>query len=163
MYVLDEEVDKVVGRDEELQDVIHGRKVMLWRPGQTVGLIVQASLVLGWIGMSLALFWLLKPSVQTFAYYIVGALLIAAPLNVLNYRMVRGAPGARTHTYRFGILMALLAAGSLVVCLKHANIVASTMAAVGLVMNIVAVKLIAGRSYALLSAGFRAQRKVLGK
>jgi len=128
MFISDEVVDKLVERDEELQAVVQGRKVMLWRPGQTVGIAVQASLTLGWIGTSLGLFWLSKPSVQTFVYYILGALVVAAPINYLNYRMIRGWPAARTHIYRFSLAMVILAGLAVATCLLGGNTVASILA-----------------------------------
>jgi hypothetical protein len=162
MYVRDDVVDDLVARDAALQEVVQGRKAMLWRPGQTVGLAVQASLTLGWIGVSLALFWLFTPSVKTFVYFIAGSLLGAAPINWINYRMVRGWPAARSYMYRFATATAALASVSVAVCLLGSNKSATGLAVAGLAFNLLAMRLVAGEKYGLLSATFRAQRKYIG-
>ena len=160
-YFRDEVADELVRQDPELLAVVQGRKVMLWRPGQTAALGAQASLMFGWVGMSLALFWLATPSVKTFAYYIAGALVGAAPMNLFNYRMVRGWTQARAHMYRLSMTMVVSSVLTLLACLVGANRVASVMACVGLAFNVLAIQLIASRRYALLSATFRAQRTLL--
>jgi hypothetical protein len=160
-YVRDEVVDEIVERDEELQAVVQGRQVMLWRPGQTVGLAVQASLTLGWIGLSLGLFWLFTPSVRTFAFFIGGAFLGAAPINWISYQMVRGWPAARAYMYRFSVVTAIMSGLSVALGIFGSNNNAAILTIVGFVFNIVAMRLVAGKKYALLSATFRAQRKHL--
>ena len=161
MYTRDEIGDELVQQDRELQAVVQGRKVMLWRPGQVAALGAQVSLMFGWAGVSLSLFWLSTPSVKTFAYFIVGVIVAAAPMNLLNYRVVRGWPAARTHFYRFSVSMVVLSGLSLLVCVFGGNKVAIALAGAGLALNAVAMGLIGSRKYALLSATFRAQRKFL--
>jgi hypothetical protein len=159
MYIRDEVVDEIVARHETLQNVVQGRTVMVWRPGQTAALATMGCLMFGWAGTSLSLFWLATPSVKTFAYCVVAAFVVAAPMNLFNYRVVRGAPRARTYMYRFSVAMVGASSLALIACVIGLNKVAIVMAAVGVALNLIAAKLIAGHGYALLSATFRAQRE----
>jgi hypothetical protein len=159
MYISDEVVDQVVANNATLQDVVQGRSLMLWRPGQTATLAAQCCMMFGFIATSLAVFWLWPLTLDSFKYYFFAGILPGgATLAWLFNAVVRGKPNARTHIYRYSIAtvaISICVALACILLMKNASI---GLAAAGLAFNAIAMRLIAGQGYAMISAMFRAQR-----
>jgi hypothetical protein len=158
MFILDETADEIVRNHAKLQDLVHGRTAMVWLPGQGAGVGAQACLMFGGAATGLSVLWLSTITVQHFMYFMIGAAIFAAVHGATFYAVLRGRPQARTHTYRFGIAMVSLSTCIAITCLVRGAKVPLTLAAAGFAFNVLAMRLISGPSYALLSAIFRAQR-----
>ena len=158
MYILDETADRTVREHRNIQDVVQGKTAMLWLPGQGAGVAAQGSLTFGWAGTCLAALWLMQFNSQLFMCLILTTLVFAAGLSLTFHAVLRGKPQARTRAYRFSVAMAAVAGSVALFCLARGAKLPLAIAAVGLAFNVLATRLIAGPSYALLSAIFRAQR-----
>lgn len=159
MYVHDEVVDQVVTNNETLQDVVQGRTLMLWRPGQTATLAAQCCMMFGSIATSLAVVWLWPLTLDSFKYYFfIGILPLGGALAWLFNGVVRGRPNARTHIYRYSIATVVISICVALPCILLVKSVSIGLAAAGLAFNASAMRLIAGQGYAMISAMFRAQR-----
>src|ERR1700759_3197241 len=105
-YVRDDVVDAVIARDETLQEVVQGRRLMLWRPGTTATVIAQGCLMFGGIGLMGSVLWLWPLSVSSFKYgFFFGLLPLATVTGGVFHCVVRGWPSARTINYRFALVM----------------------------------------------------------
>jgi len=158
MFILDETADEIVQKQAQLQDLVHGKTAMLWLPGQGAGVGAQACLMFGGAATGLSVLWLSTITTQHFMYFMIGAAIFAAVHGATFYAVLRGRPQARTCAYRFGIAMASMSTCVAIACLVRSAKVPLAIAAAGLTLNVLAIRLIAGPSYALLSAIFRAQR-----
>lgn len=160
MYVRDDVVDAVVAKDQTLQDVVQGRRLMLWRPGTLATVAAQGCMMFGGIGLLGSVLWLWPITTNSFKYaFFCGLLPLATTTAGLFQGVVRGWPPARTYSYRFAIVMTSLSACVAFASLALWKIISLGCAAVGLVFHLGAIWLIAGEGYALTSALFRAQRK----
>lgn len=158
-YFHDVAADKVVAENPTLQEVVQGRRLMLWRPGQTATVGAQVSMMFGGIAATNAILWLKTPSFEQFAYTLFGGLGSLALLTaVLFGGVVSGRAKARTYIYRFSAGMAVVSGCMLVASLLINSLLSIACSATALALNTIAVRLISGRSYALISAMFRAQR-----
>jgi hypothetical protein len=154
-YVRDDVVDAVIARNQTLQEVVQGRRLMLWRPGTTATVIAQGCLMFGGIGLMGSVLWLWPPSVATFKYgFFFGLLPLAAVTGGVFHGVVRGWPSARTINYRFALVMSALSVCAAIVSLTLWKLVSLATAGAS-----VAAWLISGEGYAITSAMFRAQRE----
>ena len=89
-YVPDDVVDAVIARNQTLQEVVQGQRLMLWRPGTTATVIAQGCLMFGGIGLIGSVLWFWPPSIATFKYgFFFGLLLLAAVTGGVFHGVVR--------------------------------------------------------------------------
>jgi hypothetical protein len=159
-YVRDDVVDAVIARNQSLQEVVQGRRLMLWRPGTTATVIAQCSLMFGGIGLMGSVLWLWPLSVDSFKYgFFFGLLPLAAVTGGVFHGVLRGWPSARTINFRFALVMTALSVCAVVVSLTFWKLVSLASASVSIAFHLAAAWLISGEGYAITSAMFRAQRQ----
>jgi hypothetical protein len=81
-----------------------------------------------------------------------------SPLAWLFNAVVRGKRNARAHIYRYSIATVVISTCVALACIILSKNVSIGLAAAGLALNAIAMRLIAGQGYAMISAMFRAQR-----
>src|ERR1700759_622107 len=117
-YVPDDVVDAVIARNQTLQEVVQGQRLMLWRPGTTATVIAQGCLMFGGIGLIGSVLWFWPPSIATFKYgFFFGLLLLAAVTGGVFHGVVRGWASARMIIFRFAPVMTALSVCAAVVSL----------------------------------------------
>ena len=157
-FVRDAVVDEIVRKDERLQDHIHARIVILWLPGMSSVIAVQCLLMVAGIGIALALLWFWPLTAEHFKYYVGGIVLGSIPMAALYNLLIRGFASARTNMFRLSVAYASIAAVQMIVFLVTTHKVSLCSAAISFAAGLAAVQQIAGPSYALLAAIYRAQR-----
>jgi hypothetical protein len=158
VYIRDEKADAIVRANAEIQDAVQGRSIMLWLPGQTAGLSVNMCLMFGWMGFAISVYRMVPELRHAMGWYALGICTLSAAMGVNWFMLVRGHPAGRTRMHRHAVVT--LAVGALVtaVALLRNDWIAAGLAAAGVVFALVAQRLIAGPSYALFAAFYRAKR-----
>jgi hypothetical protein len=158
-YVRDDQVDAAISKDPALQEVVQGRRLMLWRPGTAATVMAQGCLMFGGISLMGSVLWHWPLTGDSFKCgFFFGLLPLAAMTGGVFHGVVRGWSSARTINYRFAVLMTTLAACAALLGLARWKLVSVASAGVSIAFHLAAVWLIAGEGYATTSAMFRAQR-----
>ncbi len=158
MYTRDEAADTIIAGDEKLQAAVEGRTVLLLVPGHAAGVSTNLCLMFGWMGALIAIYRMVPQLREMMQWYAVAAVTVMSAMGVIYYAVLRGRPSARSRMYAYTITSLAFAIAIVAVALVRADWVAAGLAAVGVVFVAIAVRVVAGPSYALLSAFFRAQR-----
>lgn len=157
-YVRDDAADDVVRKHEKLQDVVHGRAVMLWLPATASGLAVQAALLLGAAGPIMAVVFMRYRNASELPVYIGSLFALALVTGLLFRAVVRGTASGRTRMYRMSLVQLCLGACVVLASIARGHTASTVVSTAGTLMSFVASRLIAGPDYALWSAIYRAQR-----
>jgi hypothetical protein len=158
VYIRDEKADAIVSANAKMQDAVQGRSILLWLPGQTAGLSVNLCLMFGWMGAVISVYRMAPVLRQTMGWYALGICVLSLAMGVHWFMLVRGHRAGRSRMYWHAI--ATLAVGAVItaVALLRSDWVAAGLAGVGVIFSMVAQRLIAGPSYALFAAFYRAKR-----
>lgn len=158
MYMSDEKADAVVAKQSDIQRAVQGATIMLWVPGHGAGVAVNMCLLLGWIGSVLAVYRMRPPMLETIPYYYAAGAAAIVIMGFLAFLVLRGYRLARSYIYRFSLALIAVATVTASVAGIIGDRLAVGFALFGVVMSAVARRLVAGPSYAMFSAFFRAKR-----
>lgn len=158
MYTSDENADSIIVSNDKVRDAVQGNAIMLWLPGQGAGVGVNACLMLSWMGILISLIRMVPALRQPAAWYLLLIGVMAAAMGVHWFMILRGQAAARRRMYRYAV--ATLAIGVLITitALLRTDKVAAALVGVGTALSFAAVRIIAGPSYALFAAFYRAKR-----
>ncbi len=131
---------------------------MLWLPGQTAGVSVNMCLMFGWMGIAISVYRMVPELRHAMGWYVLGICVLSGAMGVNWFMLVRGHRAGRTRMHWHAV--ATLAVGVLVtvVALLRSDWIAAGLVATGVGFVLVAERLIAGPSYALFAAFYRAKR-----
>ena len=157
MYILDKTADDFVARNQVLQDVVQGKRVVFWLPGYGAVASVPMLLSIGWGGTALGLAHLASLE-RNPAWFLLSAVIVVSLIGVFNVRVLRGFARARASMHQLSV--ALVFVGMVVVGagVDGFSLTQWVPSGIGLLASIVARYLIAGNFYAALCAFFRARR-----
>lgn len=158
VYVRDQDADAIIAKDAKIQDAVQGRSIMLWLPGQGVGVSVNICLTFGWMGSVISVYRMVPQLRYMMGWYVLGILAVLSPMSIIWYAILRGHPAARSRMHAFTIATLVVGIVVSAVALVRGDMIAAGLAAAGLAFTFVALRLVAGPSYALLTAFFRAKR-----
>ena len=158
MYITDESADSIIVSNAKLRDTVQGNALVLWLPGQGAGVGANLCLMLCWMGALISLFRVVPVLRQPTPWYLLFICVMAASMGVHWFMVLRGQRAARRRMYRYAV--ATLAVGVIVTitALLRSDKVAAALVGVGTVFAFAAVRIIAGPSYALFAAFYRAKR-----
>lgn len=162
-YIEDVAADQVVANDPALQEVVQGRRLLLWGPGYSSWVGAQSCMSFGSICSVLAIAFLSPLNLERFWMIMaLGLMPVGLSLIGLSQTVLRGYKIGRIYIYRFTQLLSLAASCVVVVCLMQTTgkawRFALGLSVVGLVLSVTSMLLVAGTGYALASAVFRARR-----
>ena len=163
-YVADAEVDAVVASDGSLQDVVQGRQITLWGPGYAATAGAQACSSLGAVCSLVAVVFLGPLELERVAHFFAFGILPSGALLVgINQAVLRGWKRARRCVYRLSQVLSASSFAVFLVCLflreaQRQWFFAVSVSVLGVLLSVIAMRLVAGPSYALTSAVFRARR-----
>jgi hypothetical protein len=157
-FIRDGAADETVRNDKRLQDHIHARTVILWLPGMSAGVAVQGLLMFAGAGIAISALWFGSIDAERFKYFVFAVVLGSIPMAMLFNALVRGVSSARTWMFRLSLAHSFIAALETLAFLILGRSISAVVASIGFVLSLMAARLVAGASYALLAAIYRAQR-----
>lgn len=127
-------------------------------PGHVAGVSVNACLMIGGIGTLIGAFHLFPLLKESIGWYLFAIGTFAASLATFWTVVLRGYRPGRSLINYFALASLGAAATLFVLALARTDRIGMGIVGVGLVFHIAAQRLIAGPSYALFTAFFRAKR-----
>jgi len=131
---------------------------MLWLPGQGAGVTVNMCLTIGWMGSAISVYRMVSEIRQSMGWYALGIGALSAAMGIHWFMIIRGHRAARILMYLQAV--ATLSIGAMVTAAGfiRSDIVAAGLAGVGTFFALAAMRLVAGPSYAMFAAFYRAKR-----
>jgi hypothetical protein len=158
MYISDQSADATIVTNDKIRAAVEGKAAMLWLPGQSAGVTVNMCLMFGWMGTVISVYSMVPEIRHAMGWYALGVGLVSAAMGIHWFMIIRGFPAARMRMYWHTV--ATLSIGALVtaVALVRQDMVAAGLGGAGTVFAFAAMRLVAGPSYALFAAFYRAKR-----
>lgn len=157
-YARDEVADEVVASDEKIQQAIKGTIILLIVPGHAAHVGVMLGLILAWMGPSLSAFLMLVRRPQDVVYYFLASAVFVVIVGYCAYALLAGLRRARTRMFRLALALSTMGVGVLALAVMRDEQPAIVLACGGTLAGALASRGIAGASYALCAAFFRAKR-----
>jgi hypothetical protein len=157
-------MDAIVAGDSALQEVVQGKRLLLWGPGYAATASAHACMSFGSICSLVSFLFLGSLDITHFEHMLVfGFLPSGAVLIGLSQTVLRGWTSGRQYIYRFTQILTILSASVFIACLAQGGgqrqwTFAFALSSLGFLFSVVAMRLVAGTGYALTSATFRARR-----
>lgn len=163
MYIEDAAMDATVARDPALQEIVQGRRVLLWGPGYAATAGAQVCISFGSICCTVGVLFLGPLDIAHFERVLAFGILPCGAVAVgLSQSVLRGWVLGRAYIYRFSQVLVLASLSVTIACavLRDGTrqwVFATAVSSLGLLFSLVGTRLIAGPGYALTSALFRAR------
>lgn len=158
MYISDESADSIVVTNVKIRDAVQGNSIMLWLPGQGAGIAANMCLMVGWMGIIISAIRTVPALRQPTVWHVLLIGVAAAIMGVHWFMILRGQRAARRRMYWYAV--ATLTVGVLVAmtAVLQSDKIAATLVTGGGMFAFAATRIIAGPSYALFAAFYRAKR-----
>jgi hypothetical protein len=157
-------MDAAVARDPALQEIVQGRRVLMWGPGYAATAAAQACVSFASICCVVGVLFLGPLDIAHLERMLVFGILPSGAVAVgLSQSVLRGWALGRAYIYRFSQALCLAALSAFIACLVSRDgtrqwLFASALSSLGVLFSLVGTRLIAGPGFALTSALFRARR-----